>query len=407
MPVFPVFPAATQIRDGENATHLHPREPTDREAGRQRDVESAVTREQRRVVAVQGDPLAARDEHRHASAVLAVIERLACFVGVGIDGRVRRPEQFALSGHHVVSVDRRRRREARERVERLRVTRPSREPGRRADARKRHVADETAVLVVDSHPRPRVFQVRCDEQVMHEANARKRVLPVRDYLAVTGGLRPAYVHLDKPPSWRVAIRLEVEQRPVGPDEAVLVLEVRDEVRRSRVRLLQVSIDDPVLAVRPFPDRDHEVSPVVGHARAEPPLRMVGRLVHEDVLRLRCPDAVIAELLVQVHVLVGVTFGRRVVATVEEATSVLGPCRPAELHPSHFVAQDVPRLRLHHAPRMPIRTSLRDPVRHVATVVAEARARERDRAVVRPRVRVDEHPPFALESVVRVQHALIL
>ena len=54
-----------------------------------------------------------------------------------------------------------------------------------------------------------------------------------------------------------------------------------------------------------------------------------------------------------------------------------------------------------------RPGLGDAVGDVLAVVADRHARERDRAVLGPRVRVEQHPRLAVERVLHVEHALVL
>ena len=142
VPGLAVFAAAAEVGLGEDAAHLQPRQPRDREARQQRNVETAVAVQQRRIRAVELDPFLMDDEHRHARAVLAAVENLLHFVIVGVELQLRPAEQAAFARGDVVVIDARRRGEAGKRVERLVVGPLAAEAAAAADARKLHVADE-------------------------------------------------------------------------------------------------------------------------------------------------------------------------------------------------------------------------------------------------------------------------
>src|SRR6185295_14207708 len=119
VPVLAVFAAAPEVRDREQAPSLHPDQVADVEVRRDRDVEAAVAVEEDGRAAVLLPALPAGQEHRHLRAVLARVEDLAGFVGVGIETELGLAEDRARSRAEVVAVDRRRTAEALERVERL------------------------------------------------------------------------------------------------------------------------------------------------------------------------------------------------------------------------------------------------------------------------------------------------
>src|SRR5262249_17301830 len=147
MPLLAVFGPAPQIRLRINAAHLHPDQITDRKRRRQRDAETAVAVEQRRILTVELQALFARDEHRHARAILAVVKDLLGFVIGRIEIALRLAIDLALARLHVVAINGRRRGEAGESVKGFGVFALPAESNGRADAWQLELADELTVQI--------------------------------------------------------------------------------------------------------------------------------------------------------------------------------------------------------------------------------------------------------------------
>src|SRR4029077_20327024 len=92
-----------------------------REGGRDQKFEAPVAVKQRRMRAVELETFFGGDEHRDLRAVLAGIEDLFHLVIVGAEQDLRLAVERALARQQIVAVDARRRVEAAEGVEGLRV----------------------------------------------------------------------------------------------------------------------------------------------------------------------------------------------------------------------------------------------------------------------------------------------
>src|SRR5262249_33958626 len=165
MPLLAVFGAAPQIGLRINAAHLHPDQIADRKRRRQRDAETTVAVEQRRIPTVELQSLFVRDEHRHTRAVLAVVENLFGFIIARVEIDLRLAINLALAGLDVVAINGCRRGEAGESVKGFGVFALPAEPSGRADAWQFDFADELTVQVEELDLRSRVFQIRSDEMI--------------------------------------------------------------------------------------------------------------------------------------------------------------------------------------------------------------------------------------------------
>ena len=97
VPVFAKLAAAAQVGDGIDAAVLHPEIHAAVEAGAHGDVEAAVAREQRGIMAVLHQAFFADDEHRNLGAVFGVIPLLADVVLVRDRWKAHRPWPTARS----------------------------------------------------------------------------------------------------------------------------------------------------------------------------------------------------------------------------------------------------------------------------------------------------------------------
>src|SRR6185437_8190187 len=83
VPDLAVLAPAAQVGLRVNAAHLQPREHRWAEHRRQRDVESAISVKQYRLISVLRNIAAMRDEHRNTGAILGWVEHLLCEVLIG------------------------------------------------------------------------------------------------------------------------------------------------------------------------------------------------------------------------------------------------------------------------------------------------------------------------------------
>src|SRR5947209_16712162 len=119
------------------------------------------------------------------------------------------------------------------------------------------------------------------------------------------------------------------------------------------RILQIDISEAILAAGFF-SADEQVSPVVGDAAADEPLRMIGALVNELVLRLIGAERVVVDLLILIGLAQGGLFIGLRKARVEESLVVLRPARAGEFHPLNMIGSILPVGDTADAELMPIR-----------------------------------------------------
>ncbi len=116
---------------------------------------------------------------------------------------------------------------------------------------------------------------------------------------------------------------------------------------------------------------------------------------------------VEELVVEVQRLeLGAGLGL-LVAAIEKALVVLGPGGVGELGPLQLVGQLPAGGDFQDVPDRPVAAGLRAAVGQVLAVVAEAHFAQRDRAVFRPGVGVDQDPRLGLERFGDVEHGLVL
>ncbi|MBC8115845.1 MAG: S9 family peptidase, partial [Candidatus Saccharimonas sp.] len=405
VPVLAVLAPAAQVRDREDAAHLQPCNAGDRKTGRQRNREASVGVEQRRVRAVEFRGLLPRDEHRHLRAILAGVEDLLDEVVVGIELHLGLSQQRAVTRQQIEAEDRRRRREAGERIKGLRVIPLAAETRGRADAGERNLTHEFAVDGVQLDLRLRILQIRQDELVADKVRVDERLDGLRDHLAHRR--RFADVDRDDPLPRRFEVRHEIKHRPVVADERVLIVKILDQVDRHPVRFGQVFVEDSILVVGPLPDADDQVASVLGDFQPETPRRFVGPLVDEHVLGLSRSNAVIEDFLVEVRFLKGRTRRRFVVAAVEEALAVHRPSGSAELDPLQFIGQQTTGLDLDDPPCVPVGPGIGHAVGDIAPVVAERCRAESHCAVLRPCIGIDQHGRLGVQGIQLVEDRLIL
>ena len=185
------------------------------------------------------------------------------------------------------------------------------------------------------------------------------------------------------------------------------VEVVQQLHDLRVGHPQITVENAVPMIRPLPHADHQITPIVRHVPAEAPLLLIRPLVNQRVLRLRGADTMIKKLLKIIRALQRFARFRLLVTAVKKALAVLRPGRAGELDPLQFVRQIRPRPHVAHLPLLPVRAGHGQPVRHEISVLTEAVATQRHRAIGRQFVWIEQHARFGLKGVGHVQHRLIL
>ena len=147
--------------------------------------------------------------------------------------------------------------------------------------------------------------------------------------------------------------------------------------------------------------------VIGDDGPETPLRLVGPLVDYLVLGLGGAHPVVADLLVEVGLLVGLPGLRLLVPAVEEAQVVRGPLSRGELHPLEVVVEVHAGLDVPDPPVLPVGARGGEPVGDKPPVVADGRPREGDGPVLGEGVGVDEGLGLVLQGAHAVEDALVL
>ncbi len=407
MPGLAIFAAAAEVGLGIDAAHLQPGHAADREHRQQRDIEAAIGVQQRGIRAVQPDAFLRGDEHGHPRAVLAAIEHLLDLVILRLELHLGPPQQTTGAGREVVVINARRRGNAGKAVEGLPIGPLAAETEGRTDARQSDVADELARERKNLYPAYNVLEISGDKLIAHQVHLDQGGLALRDDLLPIGRLRPPHVNGNKPPARGSHVGLEEQHRSVVADIGILVLEIVDQLDRHRVRFGQVADEDPLPLVRPAHDGDHEPAAIGRSHAVILPFGVVRPPVDQGIGRLRRAEAVVIELVVEIERLELGAPPRLLVASVEESLAVFRPRRIGELRPLQLIAQGTACGSLDDVQGRPIGAGLGAGVGHVAAVLAEAHPGHGDGAVLRPPVRIQQHPRRAVERVHRVQDGLVL
>ena len=106
VPGVAILTAATQISLDVSAAHFEPRDHGRAKRWRDRHVETTVSIQQRRRLAIARRTLTLRDVHRHPGTVLAAVEHLPSFIGRGVGSDLRFAEhrsleRFQIEAHHL------------------------------------------------------------------------------------------------------------------------------------------------------------------------------------------------------------------------------------------------------------------------------------------------------------------
>ena len=156
----------------------------------------------------------------------------------------------------------------------------------------------------------------------------------------------------------------------------------------------------------MPDVDHQVTPVLCHLAVEPPLLLVGALVHQPVFGLVGAQPVVIQLVIVVGLFERGPC-RRVVTAVEKALVPGIPAGTREFNPLNPVRQIHPIQHPADMPGLPVRAGIRQAVSQVLAVPADSRAAQGDRAIFGEGVGVDQHLRVTVQVIKPVKHVLVL
>ncbi len=346
-------------------------------------------------------------EHRHPGAVLAGEEHLVGLELRRVEGDLGLAENGAGAGLDVVAVDGAGVGEAGEGVEGLAVLALAGEAADAAQAGQGDLAAHLAVEPEDLDLGVGVLEVLDDQAVVDDAHPFERLGRLRDHLPPALARRLPRVDRDDAAARRAVVGLEPEDRAFVAEEQVGGVEAVEQPGDRGVRHREVQEGDTVLDLGALPDVDHQVAAVLGDVALEAQLFLIGPLVDQAVGGLRRADAVVVELLVVVRLLHLLARFGLVVAAVEEALAVVGPGGARELDPLQPVGEVAAGRHLAHLPLLPVRATGGQAVGDAPAVLAHRVAGERDGAVGRQGVGIDQHARRAVQLLQGVDHALVL
>ncbi len=319
VPLAAVLAAATQVGHRIDAAQFEPGGDGGRKCRLQRDIETAVAVENRRIAAVVREPFARGDEHRHARAVAAGVENLLRLVLRRIERDLGRAPHAAMEQGQVVAIHGGRRRVTGKSIESLRVVRAPAEAGGRADAGQGDLAERLALFVEQAHFAVRVLHVGGNDLVIDDARALQRVLALRDDLLPLRLVRFVEIDRDDAVARRIEVGQEIQDLFPVAEKFVTGIPVADQgldrreyvLLRLLLRMLaanlrsgwlghgctrrfpllffvafgQIAIQHEILLLGAAIHADDQPAAVVADLAAEAPIRLLLVLVKQFVLVL--------------------------------------------------------------------------------------------------------------------------
>ena len=309
------------------------------------------------MAAVELEPPAVRDEHRHPRAILALEKHLPGLVSLGIEIDLWLAQQRALAGLDVVAIDRRRGRVAGEPIERLAIFAAPAESAGRADAGQFDFPQQLAGRVEHLDLRLGVLEIQRDEAFAHEVDILQDFVGLRDDFLPIGPLRLRHFDGDQAAARGIEIGAEVEFLAVVADEGELRIEAGNEFDDLGIVVgtvaRQILDEHLILSFRSTPHTDYQVAAVVGHAAGEAPLLFVRPLVDECVFFLLIAEAMVIELLKVIRAGKLFVLFRLVVTAVVKALVVGRPRNGGKLDPLEVIAQVLAGRHVEHFPLLPV------------------------------------------------------
>src|SRR5438045_2777361 len=108
--------------------------------------------------------------------------------------------------------------------------------------------------------------------------------------------------------------------------------------------------------------------IVSYVAGKSPLLLIGPMINQFVLGLRCAEKVIVKLLEIVDVLEGMGRIRFIVSTVKESLAIFGPSRAGRFDPLDLVRQIAGGIDLAHLPFLPVRAGGGQAISHQFPIV---------------------------------------
>src|SRR5262249_45913436 len=187
----------------------------------------------------------------------------------------------------------------------------------------------------------------------------------------------------------------------------VVADFGDDRFEGLVARFPIAVEDRValLALPAIRDDENREPLVFGRPHVIETLRMRGVLINRLVLGLSRPDLGTVDLMVLVFGRKLVPFPRLGVTAVIKTVAL--PSQARSLHPFHRVGQDVARRDFHHVVFLPVGAAERNAVGRVLAVFRKREGAEPRRAVLRPLVRIDQYLRLAVQTLLNVDHVLVL
>ena len=214
VPLLAVLPAAAQIGDRVDASHLEPERNPGLVTGRHARAVPAVGRQEGRASAVGPQASLRGQKHRDAGSVLRREEDLPRLIGRGVERNLRGPEGGARAPRQVVPVNGLRREERAEGVPELgRRAAPIQRPSDGSDSGKRDLPGALAGEREEAQPAPDVRQIVHGEAVARHGRALDHVGRFGDDRARPRRRAFGQIERDHAPPRRIEIRRDIEDVP--------------------------------------------------------------------------------------------------------------------------------------------------------------------------------------------------
>jgi hypothetical protein len=137
--------------------------------------------------------------------------------------------------------------------------------------------------------------------------------------------------------------------------------------------------------------------ILRNLAAEVPVLVVLSLIDQLVLRLRRPELMEIKFMKVKCLFEFVGGGWRVVTAVEESALIFLPGAEGEFHPLHVIRQIFAGFDVAHFPVLPVRAGDRDSIRQQLAVAGYIVPAQRDGAVFRKRVGIEQRLWFTRQD----------
>ena len=257
------------------------------------------------------------------------------------------------------------------------------------------------------------MEVTNDKRVVDDLRTLDHIRSLWDELSPLTRFGAAHVDGDDTAARGSVVGLKVKDRASVSHESVRGIEIVEQPDHRRLesrmlRIAEVLIVDAIAAVGPEPDGVDGVASVGADFHGKAPVGMIGPFVDQPVGRLIGAELVVIDFLVVVDLEQRIGAGRRLgIAAVEKPGAVMRPRRARELDPLEMIAAVLLRRYIPDPKFLPVRSAARRAVDQRAPVFGEREDRERDRAVGREGVGIEQDRGLRRQGALRIQHRLVL